>query len=108
MEQKLQKRRKSRIKTWSWNKRHHGVIHASGECTKGKNSIIFFKMLSDHGVQSLGCVQLFAIPWTVAQQAPLSTGFSRQAYWSGVRFLSPGDPHDIGIKPRFPALQADF
>ena len=108
MEQKLQKRRKSRIKTWSWNKRHHGVIHESGECTKGKNSIIFFKMLSDHGVQSLGCVQLFAIPWTVAQQAPLSTGFSRQAYWSGVRFLSPGDPHDIGIKPRFPALQADF
>ena len=56
----------------------------------------------------LSCVQPFATPWTVAQQAPLSTGFSRQAYWSGVRFLSPGDPHDIGIKPRFPALQADF
>ena len=47
-------------------------------------------------------------PWTVACQAPLSMGFSRQEYWSGLPFLSPGNLPDFGIKPRSPALQADF
>ena len=37
------------------------------------------------------CVQLFATPWTVAHQAPLSMGFSRQEYWSGLPFLPPGE-----------------
>ena len=46
-------------------------------------------------------------PWTVACQASLSTGFSRQEYWSGVPFPSPGDLPHPGIKPRSPALQAD-
>ena len=46
-------------------------------------------------------------PWTVARQAPLSVGFSRQEYWSGLPFPSPGDLPDPGIKPRSPALQAD-
>ena len=48
-----------------------------------------------------------ATPWTVARQAPLSMGFSRQEYWSGLPFPSPGDLPDPGIKPRSPALQAD-
>ena len=43
----------------------------------------------------------------VAQQAPLSMEFSRQKYWSGVPFPSPGDLHDPGIEPRSPVLQAD-
>ena len=47
-------------------------------------------------------------PWTVAQQVPLSMGFSRQEYWSGLPFLSPGDLPDPGIELRSPALQADF
>ena len=42
-------------------------------------------------VMSLSHVQLFATPWTVAYQAPLSMGFSRQGYWSGLPFPSPGD-----------------
>ena len=42
---------------------------------------------------------LFATPWTVAQQAPLSMGFSRQEYWSGLLCLSPGDLFDLGIEP---------
>ena len=58
-------------------------------------------------VKSLSCVRLFATPWTVARQAPLSMGFSRQEYWSGVPFPSPGDLRDPGIEPRCPALQAD-
>ena len=46
-------------------------------------------------------------PWTVARQAPLSMGFSRQEYWSGLPFPSAGDLPDPGIEPRSPALQAD-
>ena len=44
-------------------------------------------------------------PWTVAYQAPPSMGFSRQEYWSGLPFPSPGDLPDPGIKPRSPTLQ---
>ena len=48
-----------------------------------------------------------ATPWTVAHQAPLSKGFSRQEYWRGLPFPSPGDLPDPGIEPTFPALQVD-
>ena len=44
---------------------------------------------------------------TVARQAPLSREFSRQGYWSGLPFPSPGDLPNPGIEPGFPALQAD-
>ena len=56
---------------------------------------------------SLSRVRLFATTWTVAYQAPPSMGFSRQEYWSGLPFPSPGDLPDPGIEPRSPALQAD-
>ena len=46
-------------------------------------------------------------PWTVAYQASPSMGFSRQEYWSGLPFPSPGDFPDSGIKPGSPALEAD-
>ena len=46
-------------------------------------------------------------PWTVAHQAPLPMGFSRQEYWSGEPFPSPGDLIDPGMEPGSPALQAD-
>ena len=58
-------------------------------------------------VKSLSRVRLFATPWTVAYQAPPSIGFSRQEYWSGLPFPSPGDLPDPGIEPRSPTLQAD-
>ena len=48
-----------------------------------------------------------ATSWTVACQAPLSMGFSRQEHWSGLRFPSPRDLTDSGIEPGSPALQAD-
>ena len=52
-------------------------------------------------------VQLFATLWTVAYQAPLFMGFSRQEYWSGLQFPSPGDLPDPGIEPGSPTLLAD-
>ena len=55
-------------------------------------------------VKSLSRVWLFATPWTVAYQAPLSMGFSRQEYWSGLPFPSPGDLPDPGTEPGSPAL----
>ena len=48
-----------------------------------------------------------ATPWTVAHQAPLSLGFSRQEYWSELLFPSPGDLSNPGMEPGSPALQAD-
>ena len=56
------------------------------------------------------CLTLFVISWTVVHQASLSMGFSRQEYWSGLPFPSPGDFPEPGIKPGSPvspALQAD-
>ena len=53
-------------------------------------------------------VQLFATLWTLALQAPLSTGFSRQEYWSGLLCPSPGDLSKPGTEPMFPALAGRF
>ena len=58
-------------------------------------------------VKTLSRVPLFVTPWTVAYQAPLSMGFSRQEYWSGLPFPSSGDLPNPGIEPRSPAFQAD-
>ena len=55
----------------------------------------------------LSCVPLFVTPWPVACQAPLSMGFSRQEYWSGLPFPCPGDLLNPGVEPGSPALQAD-
>ena len=53
-------------------------------------------------------IRLFVTPWTVrAHQAPPSMEFSRQEYWSGLPFPSPGHLPDPGIEPRSPPLQAD-
>ena len=54
-------------------------------------------------VKSLSCVWLFVTPWTVAHQIPPSMEFSRQEYWSGLPFPSPGDLPNPGIEPRSPA-----
>ena len=58
-------------------------------------------------VKSFSRVQLFATPWTVAHQAPPSMEFSRQEYWSGLPFPSPGDLPNPGIEARSTALQED-
>ena len=66
--------------------------------------IIKLSRLSEVKVKSLSRVRLFATPWTAVCQAPLSMGFSRQQYWSGLPFPSPGDLPKPGIQPGSPAL----
>ena len=59
----------------------------------------------------LSPVRLLVTPWTVAHQAPLSLGFSRQKYWGGLPFPPPGDLPDSGIQPASPvspALEGEF
>ena len=65
-------------------------------------------MLSPHlsACQSLSHIQLFATPWTVVNQAPLSMEFPRQEYWSGLPFPPPGDLLDPGIESASPELAA--
>ena len=58
-------------------------------------------------VKLLSPVQLYAVPWTVAYQGPPSMEFSRQKYWSGLPFPSPGDLSNPGIEPSSPSLKAD-
>ena len=55
-------------------------------------------------VKWISCVRLFVTPWTIAHQIPPSMGFSRQEYWGGLPFPSPGDLPNPGIEPRSAAL----
>ena len=63
-------------------------------------------MASGGGLVTKSCLTV-ATPWTVACQAPLPMGFSRQEYWSGLPFPFSGDLPDPGSEPRSPALQTD-
>ena len=58
-------------------------------------------------VKWLSCVRLFLTPWAIAYQGPQSMEFSRQEYWSGLAFPSPGDFPNPGIKPVSPSLQVN-
>ena len=73
---------------------------------------IYFKGRAGVGAyvpaQSLSRVLLFVTPWTAVYQAPLSKGFPRQAYWSGLPFPPPGDLPDSGIEPMSLALAGGF
>ena len=67
----------------------------------------FFFFVSGGGDLIAKLCRNLATPWTVAWQAPLSMGFSRQEYWRGLPFPSPGDFPELRIKTWSPALQAD-
>ena len=84
----------------------HFWVHISPSKTR-KFTITLTPCLLKLKVKSLSHVPLFGTPWTVAYQVACSMGFSRQEYWSGLPFPSPGDLPDSGIEPRSPALQAD-
>ena len=79
-------------------------ILKSGDVTLPTKVRIVKAMVFPVKVKSLSRVRLFVTPWTVAYQAPLSIGFSRQEYWSGLPLPSPGGLPDPGIEPRSPAL----
>ena len=97
-----------------------GKVHGSYGDSKSRFELIIYNVMGvahpfGHALcnawkwkwKSLTHVQLFATPWTVTCQAPLSMEFSRLESWSGLPFLSPGDPPNPGIKPRSPTLQVD-
>ena len=65
----------------------------------GRNDL--YPYVKNHYGHVLSRVRLFVTPWTVACQAPLPMGFSRQEYWSGLAFSSPEDLPDPGIEPGF-------
>ena len=70
---------------------HYDILVAFWIAHIGSSACICAHLLSP--------VQLFATPWTIARQAPLSMEFSRQEYWSGLQFPPPGDPPYPGIEP---------
>ena len=74
---------------------------------KASGSLLRLILSPSCHVQSLSCVPLFVTPWTLARQAALSVGFSRQESCTGLPCPPPGDLLDPGIEPRSPALQAD-
>ena len=74
------------------------VIVGSYPCQQVYNPSVFV-------LSHFSCVRLFAIQWTVVCQAPLSMEFTRQEYWSGLPFPSPGDLPHQGIELASPALQ---
>ena len=88
-------RRSSRPRVWTW------VSCIGRQILYHSTTMKYLK------VKSFSRVRLFATPWTVAYQAPQSVEFSRQEYWSGLPFPSPGDPPNPGIEPGSPTLQAD-
>ena len=79
--------------------------------TSRSKLIVLQKQLCTCVLSCFSHVQFFATLWTVACQAPLSMGFSRQGYWSGLPFPSPGDLPHLGIEPvslKSPALAGRF
>ena len=87
------------------NTAYQTLQHATKTVARGK-----FIMPCACMLHSFSHVRLFATLWTIAYQAPLSMGFSRQEYWSGLPRPPPGDLPNPGIEPTslaFPALQAD-
>ena len=72
------------------------------------NTTGFYNCLVLFCVCLLSHVRIFATPWTVSCQAPLSIGFSRQEYWSGLPFPPPGDLPYPEVEPMSPALTGGF
>ena len=97
----------SGVKTLPSNARGAGLIPGQGakipHASRSNNQNIIKQKQYFNKFNVLSCVQLFAILWTVAHQAPLSMGFSRQEYWSGLPFPPPEDLSDPGIELTSPA-----
>ena len=88
------------------NQSFTAIINLTGNFL-GDLVLIVSHSLNHVCAQSSSCVQQFATPWTIADQAPLSRGLPRQEYCSELPFPSPGNLPHPGIKPMSPALQVD-
>ena len=103
----------SRTGSWATGKKGPGPCpiraHLLGGCCHGEALALSPSKTCKVRVimKSFSFVWLFATLWTIAHQVPPSMGFSRQEYWSGLSFPSPGNLPDPGIKPRSLTLQAD-
>ena len=89
------------VKEKNFNQVYRGVIYIQWI----PSSLVYCVMW---GAESLNCVRLFVTPWTVDHQAPLSMGFYRQEYWSGLPIPSPGALPNPGIEPASPAPAGRF
>ena len=78
-------------------------VHGVAKIRTGLSDFTFTFAIFLQCAQSFSCGWLFAIQWTVAHKAPLPMGFSRQEYWNGLPFPTPGGLLDPGIKPMSPA-----
>ena len=92
-----------------WQKRDWGFTMSqdSYKLTRRQFKWVFFPQLgylSPCWCFIIKLCPILAMLWTVAHKAPLSMGFSRQEYWSGLLFLLPGDLPNPGIKPGSPAI----
>ena len=89
----------------------HYLLFTMGQGGMSRPSRTLFQLIIPGSLSSTMCAcsvtSHSAIPGTVAHQAPLSMGFPRQEYWSGLPFPPPGDLPDPGIKPASPALHVD-
>ena len=92
---------------WNTNNAREKIASRIPEEKPGEDSRGSYVMISDTWHETLSSAWLFATPWTVACEAPLSMKFFSQEYWNGLPFPSPGDLPNPGMKPGFPALQAD-
>ena len=98
MSQDYSSRTKWRGRRWGWWKGSPSVARVRCRLQYGSDG--------GGGLVTKSCPALVTL-WTIACQAPLPMAFSRQEYWSGLPFPSPGDLPNAGIEPRSPALQVD-
>ena len=93
--------------TQEWNRAGKKAAQNITHWQLGSVNVLWINHSEWSEMKSLSRVQLFVTPWIAAYHAPPSVGFSRQEYWSGLPFPSPGDFPNTGIKPGSPTLQAD-
>ena len=93
----------------TWPKKNMREREGAGRLWAAEGSPVYWPHLLYHvELSHFSHVQLFVTPWTVACQAPPSMGFSRQAYWSGLPFPTPGDLPNPGIETETPAMAGRF
>ena len=91
----------------AWWATVHGVMKSWAWLSYSANTHAWMDLKSISCISVFSDLQLFVTPWTVALQAPLSMGFSRQECWNGSSFPSPENLPKPGIKPTSLALQAN-